>query len=1104
MKLIEHPNVLRLYDVYENKKYLYLILEHVSGGELFDYLVKKSRLTIKEARKFFKQIISALDFCHSHLICHRDLKPENLLLDDKLNIKIADFGMASLQVDGSMLETSCGSPHYACPEVIRGEKYDGRKADVWSCGVILYALLVGALPFDDDNLKQLLEKIKKGHFTIPSYVPQECQELLRKMIEIDPNKRFSLEEVNKHPWVLAGSKEEVELELPVNQIVQTAIIPTIEHMDTDVLGNMTSLGCFKEQDKLVECLLNEKHNTEKVIYFLLLERKLKNPSSEEADEITARSRTLDAPRKRVDKFKSSNGYYNQLTVGSPVVGRRGIVVQHGPRHQSCHTTPLQSPCTSPIVTNKDIGFIRHCESNQNQSENDNISIGSNNSSSNINQQIRSRINSFKISMFNTPKFYRRKILTPEKVSDSPQMDSKSWFQRWNFKQENINNQNEQEKEKEFTFVINDRPLNSVKADLIHAFLSTQDLIHNINSPLLFRCEYRSPDKFLARNVRFKVEIITDMSQNGSSSSTSSTSSASSASTQSSAILTNNININNQAKKSDGTSVNSSPAAQTTFKILFTLINGSTKQFHQLCKHICALISMNYSNSNSQSRQQRVAQQKNQTPNTSSQNYAQTSSYQSNRMNTSYQRTTAPNTPILNSSVQHQIHQSPILNQRINQALINNLNTPTSTTSGIVTSHHQPSSYQASPNLISSRRNSNSIQTPQSGSPSINSVIGNLVSAIQISNENNSSNTNSYLNQSPLGSNMNSASHLINSYVSSQNTPLNQNLTPLLISSSSGSSSSSSGTNTTTTPIQINGHNNKPRKNSGSSLSSSPLTTSLNNNQFQYQPSNTLPQNVLKTVPTQMQKQNSLTNSTQINQAQNITPTINSASINNESANNLTKQSTLDLNESFNQLTNDIANQLLSLTNTQIPTTTKSPSTSSSNSSSSNTNVSLSNKEKNSNDSIKVSNPTDLTENLIDLRIKTTNSPLTSKTSISSVSSTNSQNLTSTSSPFYSFNTTKNIANKAQQSANMAAAAISAISQKASSVISSSSNSINSTPKPIVQQQNSATSFFAKKKPENPTFTTSTTTAQSTTASTASKSNSNTSIFSSSSILDLFR
>lgn len=170
----------------------YLILEHVSGGELFDYLVKKGRLTPKEARRFFRQIISALDFCHKHSICHRDLKPENLLLDDKNNIKIADFGMASLQVDGAMLETSCGSPHYACPEVIRGEKYDGRRADVWSTGVILYALLVGALPFDDDNLRQLLEKVKRGVFHIPHFVPPEIQDLLRAMIEVDPDKRLTV------------------------------------------------------------------------------------------------------------------------------------------------------------------------------------------------------------------------------------------------------------------------------------------------------------------------------------------------------------------------------------------------------------------------------------------------------------------------------------------------------------------------------------------------------------------------------------------------------------------------------------------------------------------------------------------------------------------------------------------------------------------------------------------------------------------------------------------------------------------------------------------------------------------------------------------------
>ncbi|KAF7238805.1 Serine/threonine-protein kinase BRSK1 [Varanus komodoensis] len=191
LKLIEHPHVLKLHDVYENKKYLYLVLEHVSGGELFDYLVKKGRLTPKEARKFFRQIVSALDFCHSYSICHRDLKPENLLLDEKNNIRIADFGMASLQVGDSLLETSCGSPHYACPEVIKGEKYDGRRADMWSCGVILFALLVGALPFDDDNLRQLLEKVKRGIFHMPHFIPPDCQNLLRGMIEVEPEKRLS-------------------------------------------------------------------------------------------------------------------------------------------------------------------------------------------------------------------------------------------------------------------------------------------------------------------------------------------------------------------------------------------------------------------------------------------------------------------------------------------------------------------------------------------------------------------------------------------------------------------------------------------------------------------------------------------------------------------------------------------------------------------------------------------------------------------------------------------------------------------------------------------------------------------------------------------------
>ncbi|CAD5219995.1 unnamed protein product [Bursaphelenchus xylophilus] len=344
MKLIEHPYVLHLYDVYENKKYLYLLLEHVSGGELFDYLVRKGRLTSKEARKFFRQIISALDFCHAHNICHRDLKPENLLLDERNNIKVADFGMASLQVEGSMLETSCGSPHYACPEVIRGEKYDGRKADVWSCGVILYALLVGALPFDDDNLRNLLEKVKKGVFHIPQFVPPDCQSLLRGMIEVDPQRRMSLAEVFRHPWVIGSTKSEPELELPMAQVVQTHVIPSEDHIDPDVFRHMHNLGCFKDKEKLVTELLSGKHNTEKMVYYLLLDRKRRRPAQEDETEVVLRdsNRSVDPPRKRTDTSRPrcpTGG----ISEGSPINPRKTYGRHGRQRHSSLTGSPTSTP-----------------------------------------------------------------------------------------------------------------------------------------------------------------------------------------------------------------------------------------------------------------------------------------------------------------------------------------------------------------------------------------------------------------------------------------------------------------------------------------------------------------------------------------------------------------------------------------------------------------------------------------------------------------------------------------------------------------------------------------------------------------------------------------
>uniref|UniRef100_A0A8C8GUM0 Protein kinase domain-containing protein n=1 Tax=Oncorhynchus tshawytscha TaxID=74940 RepID=A0A8C8GUM0_ONCTS len=524
LKLIEHPHVLKLHDVYENKKYLYLVLEHVSGGELFDYLVKKGRLTPKEARKFFRQIISALDFCHSHSICHRDLKPENLLLDEKNNIRIADFGMASLQVGDSLLETSCGSPHYACPEVIRGEKYDGRKADVWSCGVILFALLVGALPFDDDNLRNLLEKVKLGVFHMPHFIPPDCQNLLRGMIEVDATKRLTLEQIQKHNWYIAG-KNEPEPEQPVPRKVAIRTLST-EEIDPDVLESMHSLGCFRDKGKLTKDLLSDDDNQEKMIYFLLLDRKERYPSQEDQN-LPPRSEIADPPRKRVDspmlnrhgKRRPERKSMEVLSVtegGSPVPVRRAIdMATHGQRSRSIsgassglstsplsspRVTPHPSPRGSPLPTPKGTPVHTPKESpagTPSPTPPPSPSIGG--------LPWRTRLNSIKNSFLGSPRFHRRKMQVPtqEDMSSltpdsSPELAKKSWF--GNF----IN----LEKEEQIFVVIRDKPLSSIKADIVHAFLSIPSLSHSVISQTSFRAEYKStagPTVF-QKPVKFQVDI----------------------------------------------------------------------------------------------------------------------------------------------------------------------------------------------------------------------------------------------------------------------------------------------------------------------------------------------------------------------------------------------------------------------------------------------------------------------------------------------------------------------------------------------------------------------------------------------------------------------
>ncbi|XP_072220961.1 MAP/microtubule affinity-regulating kinase 3a isoform X5 [Leuresthes tenuis] len=208
MKILNHPNIVKLFEVIETERTLYLVMEYASGGEVFDYLVAHGRMKEKEARAKFRQIVSAVQYCHQKHIVHRDLKAENLLLDADMNIKIADFGFSNEFTMGNKLDTFCGSPPYAAPELFQGKKYDGPEVDVWSLGVILYTLVSGSLPFDGQNLKELRERVLRGKYRIPFYMSTDCENLLKRFLVLNPAKRGTLEQIMKDRWINAGFEED--------------------------------------------------------------------------------------------------------------------------------------------------------------------------------------------------------------------------------------------------------------------------------------------------------------------------------------------------------------------------------------------------------------------------------------------------------------------------------------------------------------------------------------------------------------------------------------------------------------------------------------------------------------------------------------------------------------------------------------------------------------------------------------------------------------------------------------------------------------------------------------------------------------------------------
>ncbi|KAH0791009.1 CAMK family protein kinase [Histomonas meleagridis] len=265
MRLLQHPHLLKLIEVCESQNHLYIILEYAQGGELFDLLLHRRPLDMNLALKFFRQIIYGVEYLHSHAICHRDLKLENILLDEFGDVKIGDFGFARW-MKSNIADTSCGSPHYAAPEVIRGVPYDGRIADIWSCGVILYVLLAGKHPFNDPAIRNLLAKVKIGQYVMPDFHPL-IKDLISRMLQTDPQKRITIKQIKDHPAFRISIPESYIFPTPLPlPYLQDPI--DVSNADPLVISMLQQIG-YSDVNELYVDLTKHGHSMAKVFYNML-------------------------------------------------------------------------------------------------------------------------------------------------------------------------------------------------------------------------------------------------------------------------------------------------------------------------------------------------------------------------------------------------------------------------------------------------------------------------------------------------------------------------------------------------------------------------------------------------------------------------------------------------------------------------------------------------------------------------------------------------------------------------------------------------------------------------------------------------------------------
>uniref|UniRef100_A0A915DZD9 Protein kinase domain-containing protein n=1 Tax=Ditylenchus dipsaci TaxID=166011 RepID=A0A915DZD9_9BILA len=346
LKHIKHPHIIKLYQVMESSNMLYLVTEFAKNGEIFDLISKQRRLSEENAREKFWQIISAVDYLHNFNIVHRDLKAENLLLDSNWQIKLADFGFSNFFNRDETLNTFCGSPPYAAPEVFEGKRYAGPEIDIWSLGVVLYVLVCGVLPFEGTNLQYLRNRVLSGRIRIPYFMTSDCENLIRRMLTLDPTKRPSIDQIKKHRWMKPAVFEE---KYQFNSL--PAKHPDLSEPHPQILRLMNNLGI--ESSKVRNALLTDAYDNFHAIYLLLLER-LKIRVYFERCRCTQNSqeKTSDAPRSRppLNSIRDHHTFQTTDCITHPTITPHCYA--HSDYEENCSTH-----CSSTLSRQSTIGTI---------------------------------------------------------------------------------------------------------------------------------------------------------------------------------------------------------------------------------------------------------------------------------------------------------------------------------------------------------------------------------------------------------------------------------------------------------------------------------------------------------------------------------------------------------------------------------------------------------------------------------------------------------------------------------------------------------------------------------------------------------------------------